>query len=298
VNETQQQGVELTPVDILFKYDGRIGRATFWGYYLGLVAVGGFLYLAVVPVTGLDPQALRVWLLIPSVWASTALAAKRLHDWGKTGVLTLVLFIPLVNVIWLIILGTAPTEGTNQYGPTREYRHTEGHQPVTAIRRPRNPTPKAFQWSSATHIDSVTDSETLRTAASDTDLQTRKAVARNPNTPPDVLESLSKTQLKGTRFAVIKNPRTPRTVVEYMAEHDEFPSIQRAANERLKTGKFDNDEELEESETDEEPEISEGADAIEPIPPNLIDDLERLADLYKQGMLSEEEFDLLKSRLI
>jgi uncharacterized membrane protein YhaH (DUF805 family) len=53
-------------------------------------------------------------------WAKLALAAKRLHDIGKTGWISAVLFIPLIGFIAVIVLLCVRGDDyDNQYGPLR-----------------------------------------------------------------------------------------------------------------------------------------------------------------------------------
>ena len=53
-------------------------------------------------------------VLVPSL----AAGVRRLHDVGKSGWFTLIIFVPLVGAIWLLVLYcTEGTDGTNEYGP-------------------------------------------------------------------------------------------------------------------------------------------------------------------------------------
>ena len=48
-----------------------------------------------------------------------AVTARRLHDVGKSGWMYLVIFIPIIGVIWLLVLlFTDGDSGTNEYGPS------------------------------------------------------------------------------------------------------------------------------------------------------------------------------------
>ena len=52
-------------------------------------------------------------MLIPAL----AVGVRRLHDVGKSGWFTLIVFVPLVGAIWLLVLAcTEGTHGDNQYG--------------------------------------------------------------------------------------------------------------------------------------------------------------------------------------
>src|SRR5262249_42087296 len=67
---------------------------------LGAVVIGGFVLFS---------------------WAKLALAAKRLHDLGKSGWVCLLLFIPLLGFIAVVFLLRASGDlFDNQYGPARQ----------------------------------------------------------------------------------------------------------------------------------------------------------------------------------
>ncbi len=52
------------------------------------------------------------------IWPYAALLVKRCHDWDKKGWWALIFIIPLINIIWLIVLGVVRgTEGENRFGP-------------------------------------------------------------------------------------------------------------------------------------------------------------------------------------
>ena len=47
-----------------------------------------------------------------------AVAARRLHDVGKSGWMLLIAFIPIIGVIWLLVLFVTDSDpGSNKYGP-------------------------------------------------------------------------------------------------------------------------------------------------------------------------------------
>jgi uncharacterized membrane protein YhaH (DUF805 family) len=63
--------------------------------------------------TGVISSVYSLALFIPSL----AVGVRRLHDVGKSGWFTLIVFVPLVGVIWLLVLDcTAGDLGPNQYG--------------------------------------------------------------------------------------------------------------------------------------------------------------------------------------
>ena len=75
-------------------------------YILG-TGVGGSPY-------GIIYSLYSLALIIPGI----AVGVRRLHDVGKSGWFTLIVFVPVVGAVWLIILAcTEGTHGENQYGP-------------------------------------------------------------------------------------------------------------------------------------------------------------------------------------
>ena len=109
--------------NLLFSFSGRIPRSAFWivssimapigtatGYQLFITHDTGLIRVAVLTV--------YVLWLITSIWISLAIYAKRWHDCGKSGWMSLVLFIPLVGPFWLLgYCGFVKGQSdTNQYG--------------------------------------------------------------------------------------------------------------------------------------------------------------------------------------
>ncbi len=111
---------------LLFSFEGRIPRSTWWGASIALSVIGVALEFAV--ASGARGGAengspgltlvLLLWLLV-SFWMGIALNAKRWHDRGKTGWMTLVLLIPFLGWLWALVeLGFLKgTSGSNAYGP-------------------------------------------------------------------------------------------------------------------------------------------------------------------------------------
>lgn len=58
-----------------------------------------------------------------SLWCGFALGVKRVHDFGKPGVLALTLFIPVVTLIAFIVFCLWPgDQASNAYGPRTNAR--------------------------------------------------------------------------------------------------------------------------------------------------------------------------------
>ena len=97
------------------KVDGRLNRLRFFlrSLVLGLLATAvGVVLMAVVSET----VGTVVYTLL--ILGQFPLDIRRCHDMGKSGWLTLLLFVPFVNMIWvLVLLFKKGTEGENAYGP-------------------------------------------------------------------------------------------------------------------------------------------------------------------------------------
>lgn len=119
-------------------FDGRIGRQSWWVGIIVLLVIQLVLALVVGMVFGAERTVqtapgsfsasydfgttgsiVYFIVLLPLLWAGLAVYAKRWHDRGKSGWWTLISFVPLIGLIWIIVeLGMLRgTEGTNQYGP-------------------------------------------------------------------------------------------------------------------------------------------------------------------------------------
>ncbi len=101
-------------------FEGRARRAEFWWFGLAnliveivLVGLGravGIFYV----VYGLYALA----MVLPGI----AVAIRRLHDTGKSGLFLLLVFVPFVGAIVLLVFFlTDSTRGTNEYGVSPKY---------------------------------------------------------------------------------------------------------------------------------------------------------------------------------
>lgn len=96
----------------IFTTKGRIGRIRYLMYTLGVALAGMFLamLLMLIPVIG---PFLAIVLYIGIFVVSIFLTIQRSHDFNTTGWMSLILFIPLVSLIFYFIPGT---KSTNKYG--------------------------------------------------------------------------------------------------------------------------------------------------------------------------------------
>lgn len=112
--------VKLTVAQVLFSFQGRIGRSTFWiyallSYLVFFAAIGLFLIFSI--LEGLAAFAL-VGIAV-YIWVGFALMAKRWHDRNKSGWFMLLNLIPILGWLWAFIENglLAGDESHNKYGP-------------------------------------------------------------------------------------------------------------------------------------------------------------------------------------
>ena len=114
--------VELTWTQILWSFEGRIPRRTYWagiGIWIGVFMLMGFFFPLLFQFS--EPILFLV-LLLPAmvlfIWSSLALQIKRWHDRNKPGVMVLINLIPYVGGIWTFVecCCLRGTEGSNSYG--------------------------------------------------------------------------------------------------------------------------------------------------------------------------------------
>ena len=110
----------LSMQEILFSFRGRIGRKTYWMFFLGMF-IAFFALAFVVSFLGLDESTLTIVIVvayIPVIWMSLAVQVKRWHDRDKSGWWVLIALIPIVGSIWVLVENgfLAGTEGRNRFG--------------------------------------------------------------------------------------------------------------------------------------------------------------------------------------
>lgn len=97
------------------KFDGRARRKEYWMFVLGNFIIG-FVLRFILGIIGAPTYIGYIYslaVLVPSI----AVAVRRLHDIGKSGVWYFINFIPCIGSIWLIVLLCQDSmPGENEYG--------------------------------------------------------------------------------------------------------------------------------------------------------------------------------------
>jgi uncharacterized membrane protein YhaH (DUF805 family) len=109
---------------LLFSFEGRIGRKTWWLTTLALI---GVMVLVQVVAVGLGfvsetlamiAMVVALVVMLGVLWATLAIQAKRWHDVDKSGWWILINLVPVVGGLYaLVMLGFVQgTVGRNQFG--------------------------------------------------------------------------------------------------------------------------------------------------------------------------------------
>jgi len=180
----------------LFSFEGRIGRSTLFWIWLGSALV---VVIFPLPLLAFREQStgssngqfslvhwLVVLLLIPVSWAQLAAFAKRWHDLGKTGWLSLLAILPLINFAVLAYLLFAKGTGqSNEYGPPPgqvkslppnspfQLSAIPSHaSPTTSAASPRLQPTENLVWSEQAHLSSFPEGEALSRIAEELESKT------------------------------------------------------------------------------------------------------------------------------
>ena len=104
-------------IDALKRYadfTGRARRKQYWMFFLFyIIFYIGTLILDAVLGTFFIALIFSLALLVPSI----AIAARRLHDTGRSGWWQLIALIPLIGAIVLIVFLVMDSTADNEYGP-------------------------------------------------------------------------------------------------------------------------------------------------------------------------------------
>jgi len=143
--------------------------------------------------------------------------------------------------------------------------------------------------------------ELLATSASSNDPVVRRNAAENPHTPVDVINSLARDSKWKVRAGVTYNPSAPTETLA-MLTGDSWDAVRRKARKALDKRASATDTAPVEKETAEVPNSTEavpgpGAPSVGPSE-LVIDQLERLANLYRDGLLTDDEYTAMKAKLI
>ena len=100
----------VTALEKFADFNGRATRTAYWMFVLI-----NFIIQIVLILLGFDTIAaiISLLLIIPSI----SVAARRLHDTGRSGWWQLIYFVPLIGLIVMIVFLVQDSVDDNEYGP-------------------------------------------------------------------------------------------------------------------------------------------------------------------------------------
>jgi uncharacterized membrane protein YhaH (DUF805 family) len=138
----------LTPLRRYADFSGRSRRREFWSFTLAVMAAEIVLFAAIawaafgsegrmtaaVAIPFVVLLLLGLGLFVPSL----ALVVRRLHDQGRSGLVLLVAFVPILGALVLLALMCVEgTPGPNRYGPDPKGEAQGEGSPVAGAGSPR-----------------------------------------------------------------------------------------------------------------------------------------------------------------
>ena len=103
---------------ILFSFQGRIPRKTWWLW--GVLAVLGFgvFVMTLLSIAGASESRAEQLVNLVVLWPALAVVVKRWHDRDKSGWWVLINLIPLVGSLWVLVENgfLRGTVGPNRFG--------------------------------------------------------------------------------------------------------------------------------------------------------------------------------------
>ncbi len=104
----------------LFSVEGRISRKPYWIFML-IVSLGAFVlsFFTGATINLKEVNNSQILYLILMFGPSMAVQAKRWHDLNRSALWVLIIFVPIVGLIWTLVeTGFKPgTPGPNEFGP-------------------------------------------------------------------------------------------------------------------------------------------------------------------------------------
>ncbi len=102
-------------------FTGRATRQEYWMYILIYILI----YIALVVIDGLmGVPLLSLLFLLACFIPNISIAARRLHDTGRSGWWQLIGIIPLIGLVVMLIFLTQDSHDQNEYGPDPKLAET------------------------------------------------------------------------------------------------------------------------------------------------------------------------------
>ncbi|RZU02288.1 DUF805 domain-containing protein [Rivibacter subsaxonicus] len=116
--ETNRFAAPLTPGQILFSFQGRIPRKTYWIWGVGALLLVAIFFFILLGILGVKDQTTTYLVNALLLWPSLAITVKRWHDRDKSAWWLLIVLVPIIGALWAFIeCGfLRGTTGPNRFG--------------------------------------------------------------------------------------------------------------------------------------------------------------------------------------
>ena len=110
---------EMPPLRLLLDPRGRISRATFWRWGIGVLFGLGLLGQALLGIARVPADTADRTVSLLLLWPALAVSAKRWHDRDRSGAWVLVALVPIIGWLWALADNgfVRGTPGPNRFGP-------------------------------------------------------------------------------------------------------------------------------------------------------------------------------------
>ena len=95
--ETNRFAAALTPGQILFSFQGRIPRKTYWMWGVGALLLIAIFFFILLGILGVKDQTTQYLVNALLLWPSLAITVKRWHDPDKSAWWLLILLVPVIG---------------------------------------------------------------------------------------------------------------------------------------------------------------------------------------------------------
>ena len=108
----------MPPWRMLLDPRGRIGRAAFWRWGVGLPLGVGLLLHALLGIARVPLTHAEAAIDLILLWPVLAVSAKRWHDRDRSAWWVLIVLVPVVGLIWTLVVNgfLRGTKGPNRHG--------------------------------------------------------------------------------------------------------------------------------------------------------------------------------------
>lgn len=110
-------------------FSGRSRRLDYWTAVLFNMVV--FFLIAMLEIATIGVPIISLLFILASILPSLAIAVRRMHDIGRSGLWVILAFVPLVGIVYFIFTLLDSQPGANQYGPNpieMQYYQQQGYQ--------------------------------------------------------------------------------------------------------------------------------------------------------------------------